>query len=440
MPLRLPIALVLLAAGLLAPGPRAGEAGADLPPEDLAVRIRRARIAGQEGDISLQRRLLEGIAREHPEESSALVALMDLYLALPSGSAEAGATREVLGRLLLAPGRTAPLAVLQSFALDESATQDDLEMVIGVLEARAARGAPEPEALLLLAGLQERAGRLVQARETMGRLLELRGDPEVRQRCLYMDIELERWDGALDLLRAQRRVLGESRLRLAAALIYSALGRAEEVSKEVAALRSESLVFTRELIQPLIEVGFALHDGGFDTQARLWFGLLEERFEGDPSVRSASDGLFGAGTGRGDPAQGLPVDLLNEGTALLSAGDSHRAYPILERAAALMEDSDLAWFNLGLAAADLQRWVEAEAAFDRAVGLAPRFLKARIQRAQARLRLGRVDEAAADAQAALEQDPAARDAVLILYHCARERGDEKEARRLLRRHDAMPPH
>lgn len=403
-----------------------------LPSRDLARRIRSARIAGQMGRVDEQRRLLEEIAREHPENDLALTALMDLYLTFPRDSSQAAAARESLRKLLLDPARRPPVVILQAFAYNAATTDGDLDLLVRALDRRVSGRAPDPEALLLLAGLHTERGRREEARAVLGRLLEMRGDPEVRQRCIYLDIELERWREALPLLEQQRKVLGPSKLRLPAAIIYASLGRANELREEVAAIRTESLYLTRMLKGPLIRVGFALHDAGFEADARAWFALLHERFSGDPAITSIRAGLFGEGETMtledpDDLAWEGPIDLVNEGSALLSGGDAHSAYAVLRRAVALMEDNDMAWFNLGLAAADLQKWTEAEEAFHRAVTLNPRFVKGFIQRAQARLRLGRIDEAEADARLALSLDGRARDAMLILHHCARTRGDDEAA-------------
>jgi tetratricopeptide (TPR) repeat protein len=71
------------------------------------------------------------------------------------------------------------------------------------------------------------------------------------------------------------------------------------------------------------------------------------------------------------------------------------------------------------------------------VTLNPRFVKGLVQRAQARLRLERIDEAVADAEAALRLEPNTKAAYLILYHCEMARGNEKRAREMLTRYHAL---
>ncbi len=415
-----------------------------LPSEEVALKLREARIAGMEGRIEEQRRRLEEIARQHPDDSSALLALLDLATSLPAGSAEAAKARDALRQLLFEPGRDAPLSVLEGFAHGALASVEDLSRLASILAAGSAEKADAPARLFLLGLIQERLGRFEDARATMGSLLERTGDPELRLKCIHLDVELERWEDALGLLETQRRIVGPEKMRLTAILVYAALGRLQELDREVAALGSEELLVGHNMLPLLLQVGFVLHDGGRTDRARGWFNRLAERFPGEPSISEILAGLYGSegappgGAGKdGGRAERSAFDILNEGTALLAAGEVHAAYDVLERAVDLLGDNDVAWFNLGLAAADLQRWERAEEAFDRCVLLNPRFVRGLVQRAQSRLRLGRVAEAAADAERALELDRRCKDAVLILYHCAKARGDEKEATALMRRWEAM---
>jgi tetratricopeptide (TPR) repeat protein len=441
-----PTRIAALAVTLLLTAPAQGsEPDSALPPEEVVLQLRAARIAGERGLVEEQRRLLDEIARAHPREPAALLALMEFYSSLPDGSAEAAKARSALRDLLLTPRRDAPLALLQRFALDHRTTKEDLELLAELLAVRTERREDEPGAFLLLSGIQESLDRREEARSTLGALLRQRGDPEVRQRCIHLDILLERWDEALRLVRIQRGVLGEKVLRLAAVQIYAALGMVKELRTEVTAFMSERVLLTHHHLPRMISAGFALYDDGHTKEAAEWFGFLSSRFADDPDLASIQAGLFhrpgqpGARAAGADPAndQRLPVDLMNEGTALLAAGDPHGAYPILKRAASILGENDLAWFNLGLAASELQRWREAEAAFHRAVTLSPRFVKGLVQRAQARLRLQRIDEAVADAEAALRLEPDTKAAYLVLYHCEMARGNEKRAREILTRYHGM---
>lgn len=430
------IGAALLASTLTWPGEES-----PLPTEEIALRLRAARIAGLQGNVEDQQVILEAIAREHPEDNSALIALLDLATSLPAGSDAAGRAREALRRLLLDPGRRAPASVMQAFAFDMKTPEQDLHRLAAILSARSLQPPVDPDIFLLLAGIQERLALPQEARATLGRLLEASGDPEVRQRCIHLDIELERWEDALALLTTQRSLIGPDKLRLPAILVFAALGRTKELDAEVAALGKDELLVTHHVLPLLVEVGFSLHDGGLTERAREWFDLLQEKFTDDPTLAMIRSSLYGREAGPGGAgdrtSERAPFDILNEGTALLSAGEAHAAYPLLERAAELLGDNDLAWFNLGLASADLQRWERAEAAFDRSFLLNPRFVRALVQRAQARLRLGRIPEATDDATRALEMDPRSKAAVLILHHCAKARGDERAASELLRRWSSM---
>jgi tetratricopeptide (TPR) repeat protein len=223
--------------------------------------------------------------------------------------------------------------------------------------------------------------------------------------------------------------------------IYSALGRVEELNREIDQMVARKELVLRFRAQQLIEAGFALYDAGRTVPAEALFRRLKEQFPENPDVASILANLFAGPGNRKQDAKAAadllrdsddPILLANEGASRLSAGDAEAARRLLSRAVQLEPASDLVWYNLGLANSKLEMWVEAETAFARAVALKAGFSKAIAQRGLARLRLGRNVEAEADARRALEVQPGLKLAYYVLYECAKFKGNMKEAEEYLR--------
>jgi tetratricopeptide (TPR) repeat protein len=119
--------------------------------------------------------------------------------------------------------------------------------------------------------------------------------------------------------------------------------------------------------------------------------------------------------------------LLAEGASLLASRDFERAYQLLERAAGGLPDSELAQFNLGLAAIGLERWEVAERALGRAIELNPSRAESYLNRGIALQYLDLCDEAITVLKRGLELQPDLTQSHYYLYECYRRLGDEKAA-------------
>lgn len=435
MILGIALAILLLAA--------APAAAATLPPEEVLLQLRRARIAGETGDRETQRRILESVASRHPEEIPAVLALMEFHRSLPSSSEVALQIRTTLRDLLLRPEGAAPVALLRRYAIDPAATDADLEFIAGLLVERTSSGRPDPAALRLLGGLQEYFGKLEEARATFGRALKMDPDPTLLGRCISLDMELERWDSALALFRSARLEAGSSLWRFTAIRIYSALGMVRELDVELLSLLGERTGVPGFALPALISAAFQLYDDGRQERAERLFRNLSARFPSNIELQAILATLFAGAEEQAARtaeieelwrARDSPIDLVNEGASRLTAGDPHGALEILQRATSLLPDSELAWFNQGLAAAALQRNTEADAAFTRSIQVNPSFAPAFVQRGLVRLRAGRIDEAAADARRALKIEPGLKRPWFILSRCEEVRGNRKKASEHMRRY------
>jgi tetratricopeptide (TPR) repeat protein len=131
-----------------------------------------------------------------------------------------------------------------------------------------------------------------------------------------------------------------------------------------------------------------------------------------------------------------PSALAQEGASLLAAGDAAGAAELLRRAATALPDSELVWFNLGLAAARLEEWSTAETAFARASEINPDRADSSLQRGIALQKLGKCEEAVAACRRALERDAGLTSAHYYLSICYSELGDAAAAAEHLRLYDA----
>ena len=112
------------------------------------------------------------------------------------------------------------------------------------------------------------------------------------------------------------------------------------------------------------------------------------------------------------------------------------AFDLLQRAAAALPDSELAWFNLGHAADRLQRYEVAARAFERAARINPKRMESTINRVAALVNLERCEEAIALARAILEQSPEQKSLYYYLYRCYSILKDTEAAKGALERYEA----
>jgi cytochrome c-type biogenesis protein CcmH/NrfG len=120
-----------------------------------------------------------------------------------------------------------------------------------------------------------------------------------------------------------------------------------------------------------------------------------------------------------------------EGAELLAEGRHEEAVLELERLVARSPDNEHAWFFLGSANFELERWAKAMQAYVKALEIAPEFTGAMIHLGHALHRLGHYTQAIRLGAQVLARRPDDPDALYLLGACHFALGDEAAATRYL---------
>lgn len=449
---RLLHATLLLGLALCCPtahagGPDSGEEVSqeeELPPAELILALRQARIAELEGRSDDALAALRTAAKDYPASILPIVELLDFHRrhGLPVESSRE--LRNLLKQRLYDPSGRLPLGTLRYLVEDPNAAEEDLTLLLGAMLARLERTQPEPRLLAAVAVLQERLGRLAEARQTLGRLLEVQPSDEVLWHCLVLDRQLERWAAVAEFLRTRVDEDKFSVLRTWYIAALAKLGDLDEIARQIDALGEHATQWWIEdqgpLRELLLRVAWDLRDAGNDAGAEKIFRRLLEIEPNCVEARNALLYLYSTEEERQAHESALaerwtaetdPDALAREGATTLAAGDAARAFDLLRRAAELSPDSEIAWFNLGLAAFRLERWDAAREAMERAGAINPSRAEACLYHGAALQNLGRCAEAVPVLEKALATDPALAPAHYYLYLCHRALGHRDETRRHL---------
>ena len=373
--------------------PCVSRAQTDVPPEDLVRGLREARIQSLLGQRDVVIEKLEQLAEKYPKDLLPLLALIALSGQDASPAEAAAATKKRVRERLANPEASLPFSYIRLVTEDPQATPDDLRSIATSLPARIEKRPEDaPRLIDALALLEERLGQLAAARETLGRLLKLAPTRAVLIRCIELDLELERWDDALALYRelATDTTEDDALIRWDMARLLARSGRREEAMKEAdPLLREKGFVplIVQDILMPL---AWSLRDAGNDAAAEAVFRRV---LEVDPSNREARNvvlNLYSAAEEKRTQAAALEERwrveenadaLLTEGSLRLASGDATSAADLLRRAAERLPESDVAWYNLGLASIKLERWSDAVTALHRSI-------ERRSDRAEAHFNLG----------------------------------------------------
>jgi tetratricopeptide (TPR) repeat protein len=415
-----------------------------LPPLALVREVREARIALRRGEREEGLRRLRAAAEAHPRHVIPLAALLNLHREHPLPEDEAARLRGLLRTRLRDPDAALPRGTLDYLLFDPDASTEELELLLDAAERRLAAAAePDPELLRTVATALARLERPEEVRTVLGRLLEVEPDWEVRWQAAMLDLNLRRWEDAaagLERLMAGADDGDAPLLRLMYMKALAALGRFEELTRQIEHFEGQTdpyaAVVRSSLPDLLLEVAWALRDDGRPDDAEAVFERIIELVPDHVPARKALLHLYSDDAERAQHEQAIaatqqdadaPDQLAQEAATLLATGDAAGALPLLERVTAELPDSEVAWFNLGLAALQLERWEAAEAAFARATELNPRRGESRLHRGAALQRLGRCREALGELELALELRPDLAQAHYYLYACHKELGNGRAA-------------
>ncbi len=410
--------------------------GEELPVAELVLMLREARILQIAGmpDEALSK--LREAEETFPQSVLPVTALWDHHRQHRLPAEEQQRLRELLTRRLADPESPLPQGTLAYLVELADPTDEYLELLLQSLKSRTAHGEAEPRYLEAMVVLNERLGRLPEAREQLGKLLEVQPTEGLYMHCLGLDERLERWP---DVAKGLERLLERDPFyvfRIRYIEVLAKLGRFEEVVQQLDLLsRTEdvnSAQLRQGLVQLLLQVAWDLRDAGRHEGAESIFRRLLDLDPSNAEARNAILHLYGADEERAAHERALeerwraeedPDALARQGSNILAGGDAAGAFEMLSRAVEGAPDSEVAWFNLGLAAIRLERWSDAERAFEVAVTLNPGRADGYLHRGAALQRLGRCREAIPLLKKALALDAGQGQAHYYLYFCYHEVGD-----------------
>ena len=427
--------LVVLAATVALP------AEDDLPPPGCVRLLREARVAEMADQSELALAKLRQAVEAYPEEVVPIVALVDYHRKHEAPPEEVAMLREVLTKRLADSERPVPAATLEYLVSNPDAGPDEMELVLAAVESRLA-AFPDDDKLLRAASLlQQRLDHKEDAHRTLRRMLEIRPTKETVWRCLVLDHELELWDEVADHLgELVKQDPAASYLRMTYIEALGKTARYEELVRQLDHINSELNIYDttakHSLRDLLLQVAWDLRDAGHTDKGEQIFRRILALDPQDKSARQAILYLYSTAEEREAHEAELrkrwalesnPDALLAEGANLLASGSSADAFPLLERAAQGLPDSELANFNLGLAAIKLERWKVAEHAMGRAIELNPSRAESYLNRGIALQYLDRCQEAIEVLERALDLQDDLLQSHYYLYECHRRLGNEAEA-------------
>ena len=409
----------------------------DLPPEGYVRLLRLARITA---DDVRREAILEQAVQDYPERLAARLELDLLHRQQRAGkSADAALPPLDLG------GATISYAEAYRLARDTTTSREHLEHLEVATRPHLSREPVEERWQRLAAQLRFRLGDEEGARDLLGRMLAANPGRALRGACIQLDLALERWDDALALIRAQGQVEDSEFLRRQLIRALAGAGEHQELMESLGRLVDGELFSPALVESTLIPAAWSLWDAGHAGQAEQLFRTLLERHPEHPDLRRIVDHLFATpeerasgDAGRAWEDEDDPVRLVNEAANLLSADDAESALKLLQRAVALMPESEPGWLNLGLAASRLERWEQADEAYSRSLALQPDSSSALFSRGLVRVKMGHCPEAIPDLERTLELDPGRRNAHYYLARCYQEAGEMEKAAAAQKRYEAQP--
>ncbi|HXT20371.1 MAG TPA: tetratricopeptide repeat protein, partial [Thermoanaerobaculia bacterium] len=444
-------ALVLAVAAAAAPRVSATE----LPPIPCVEAVRAARIATERGDADMARKGLEAAVDLPGCELPALAGILPLLRAGAYPADRAAALGNRLTARLEDPAVEVPDGLLTQLALITAG--DDEDLLLATLERRLAREPavdakpPHPglaELLEITAELQARRGKPEAARENLARLLALQPSVKIRWRALKLDVLLERWASAEQLLTS---MLAEPEaplplLRNMQVQVLASLGRFDDMMKAIEGVAppaepADEAAPPSILSEVLLDAAWALRHAGRDADAERIFRRVLANEPGQPEAQLALLHFYGTAEERAAQAAAVaarratesdPLALFEEGSNLLGAGDAAGARDLLARAAPQLRRTDYAepaWYNLGNAAFKLERWEEAATALGEAIAVNPSRAESHYKRGIALFHLERCPDAVAALARTLELQADKRDAHYYLAGCYTKLGDAAAAAR-----------
>ncbi len=435
----------VLAAGGVPPRPASAPDSHALPPPEVVLAQREARIAARSGRLDEALARLETLVAAHPEAIEARAALLELKVDLGVPASELRPLWNELLDLLTRPG-SLPRPVLAErligrFWRDEEA----LRKLARAMRAWARR---RPDDLALEGLLLELLGRIGAREEAFARARaraeRARGVIECT-RALDAALAAEDWEGVLEFAPCSDPDgfdLRDEMLRLHALV---ELGRFDQARSLLAETWERPEGGVNLMRSWALRLAWRAWDGGGREFSEDLFRRLAARYPGDGPLQKTVLHLFGdaeeLAAARAEQASrmaeiGDPFELVQQAATQLAAGDAAGAWPLLERAVERAPEMTVAWQNLAIAAIQLERWDRARAALDIVLAGNPDDTMALYNSGLVAVRQQDWRRAVQDLEHLLTLDPAAEAAHYYLYKAWQGLGDAAKAGEHLRAYEA----
>jgi len=402
--------------------------------------VREARIAEMHGNSEGARKLLELATQDYPDEIGPLIALVRHHQEHKTAPEDLVGLRGLLIQRLADPEHPVPPGTLDYLVYQAGVGEEEAHAILGTVNAQLA-SRPDDYRLLEAAGsLQERLQLTEEAHATLRKMLELKPDGMALWSCLALDREEENWSEAAAHFKAIVEREPAPMFRMGYIEMLGKLGDYEKIVAELDNLdistASSSGMFRQNLSALLAQVAWDLRDLGSADRAEAMFRRILEVDSKNHDVRRTILYLYSSAEERAAHEAQLnqrleeesdPYRLLEQGAARLASHDFVGALDLLQRAASALPDSEVAWFNLGVAASRMENWEAAAEALGHAVTLNPERAEGWLNRGIALQNLKRCNEAIPVLEGALARQAGLGQAHYYLYVCHRNLGDEAAA-------------
>ncbi len=404
-----------------------------LPPEPCVRALREARIASFREDATARDAACQAALDRCGYDTTILLDLERIYRTLKGHEKQQALVKSRLRDLLYAAERAPDMVLVRRFLNDVREEKEQRALLDGAIEGWLTRDPDDHELRRAHIDLLLRQRELARARGHIRHLPPEWIDETLAAVTLRIDIEMGNWQDALPVLEelAARDALSQAQRRHYLHCLAES-GDAETFESAIEPLIEELADRRYRRRSSLTALVFKIYDTGAVDVARRVFRKLRDASPDDPEFARIVEHLFATPEERAAAAdawkrQQNPHTLVTDAGKRIASGDAKSALPILERAVTLDAKSEVAWFNLGLAALQLKKYDRAEEALSRALTIAPRLIDAHYNRGITRLQLRRYEEALADLALYTKARPKETAPWFYVYQCHKALGDAEAA-------------
>ena len=419
---------------------------ADLPDYELVLRLRQARIDELADNVDAARAMLLDTSRSNPDSLVVAAALFSFSSRHPLSEEENRALLDTVIRAINDLERQIPIGTLRYVILNAGIDPPAVRAMLPALLLRGQQDGVQKSFLDIVATAQLRVEDLEGAAETLRRRLKLEGNSRARTELIVVERTLENW-ASVERLLSENIAAGDNSpyLQMARAESLAKNGDYEALSEVVDALieqGEEASVAVREgLHSLLVELAWEARDAAKDDIAEQLFRRALKLAPHDTDTQSVVLYLYSNDDERAQHHAALrdtfqeeddAAVLYRKGSELLAANQHELAADLLERSARAEPDFEPTWYNLGLAAYNLERWELAEEAYAAASQLNPSRLESRLYLGIAIARQDKWEQSIPLLEQILVEDPTENAAHYWLYVCHTKLGHVAESSHYLK--------